>query len=73
MRDGPNEGGTSRYHIIRECEDSLRRLKTDYIDLYQIHEWDGETPLEETLDALIRWSVLGKSAISSAQIIPGGT
>jgi aryl-alcohol dehydrogenase-like predicted oxidoreductase len=52
MRDGPNEGGTSRYHIIRECEDSLRRLKTDYIDLYQLHGWDGETPLEETLDAL---------------------
>ena len=52
MREGPNEGGTSRYHIIRECEDSLRRLKTDYIDLYQMHEWDGETPLEETLDAL---------------------
>jgi aryl-alcohol dehydrogenase-like predicted oxidoreductase len=52
MRDGPNEGGTSRYHIIRECEDSLRRLKTDYIDLYQMHEWDGETPLEETLDTL---------------------
>jgi aryl-alcohol dehydrogenase-like predicted oxidoreductase len=52
MRDGPNEGGASRYHIIRECDDSLRRLKTDYIDLYQMHEWDGETPLEETLDAL---------------------
>jgi aryl-alcohol dehydrogenase-like predicted oxidoreductase len=52
MRDGPNEGGASRYHIIRECEDSLRRLKTDWIDLYQLHEWDGETPLEETLEAL---------------------
>src|SRR6201987_1136688 len=52
MRDGPNEGGASRYHIIRECEDSLRRLQIDYIDLYQMHEWDGETPLEETLEAL---------------------
>jgi aryl-alcohol dehydrogenase-like predicted oxidoreductase len=52
MRDGPNDGGASRYHIIRECEDSLRRLRTDYIDLYQIHEWDGETPLEETLETL---------------------
>jgi aryl-alcohol dehydrogenase-like predicted oxidoreductase len=51
MRDGPNEGGASRFHIIRECEDSLRRLRTDYIDLYQIHEWDGETPLDETLEA----------------------
>jgi aryl-alcohol dehydrogenase-like predicted oxidoreductase len=52
MRDGPNEGGASRFTIIRECEDSLRRLRTDYIDLYQIHEWDGETPLDETLEAL---------------------
>jgi aryl-alcohol dehydrogenase-like predicted oxidoreductase len=52
MRDGPNEGGASRFHIIRECEDSLRRLRTDYIDLYQVHEWDGETPLDETLEAL---------------------
>lgn len=52
MRDGPNDGGGSRYHIIKECEDSLRRLRTDHIDLYQIHEWDGETPLEETLETL---------------------
>ena len=52
MADGPNEGGASRYHIIRECENSLRRLRTDYIDLFQIHEWDGETPLDETLEAL---------------------
>src|SRR6202162_4776493 len=50
--DGPNEGGASRHHIIKECEASLRRLRTDYIDLYQIHEWDGETPLEETLETL---------------------
>jgi aryl-alcohol dehydrogenase-like predicted oxidoreductase len=52
MRDGPNDGGASRHHIIKECEDSLRRLRTDYVDLYQIHEWDGETPLEETLETL---------------------
>jgi aryl-alcohol dehydrogenase-like predicted oxidoreductase len=50
--DGPNDAGLSRYHIIRECEESLRRLATDYIDLYQVHEWRGLTPLEETLEAL---------------------
>ena len=49
---GPNETGLSRHHIIRQCEQSLRRLGTDYIDLYQVHEWDGITPLEETLEAL---------------------
>jgi aryl-alcohol dehydrogenase-like predicted oxidoreductase len=52
MADGPNDRGLSRYHIINECEASLRRLKTDVIDLYQCHEWDGLTPLEETIDAL---------------------
>src|SRR5688500_5604768 len=50
--DGPNDIGLSRHHIIRHCEESLRRLGTDYIDLYQVHEWDGLTPLEETLEAL---------------------
>ena len=52
MGDGPNDAGLSRHHIIRGAEASLRRLKTDYIDLYQVHEWDGHTPLEETLTAL---------------------
>lgn len=52
MGDGPNEGGASRHHIISECENSLRRLQTDHIDLYQLHNWDGETPIEETLAAL---------------------
>jgi aryl-alcohol dehydrogenase-like predicted oxidoreductase len=52
MGDGPNHGGLSRYHLIRECEASLKRLRTDVIDLYQVHQWDGLTPLEETLEAL---------------------
>jgi aryl-alcohol dehydrogenase-like predicted oxidoreductase len=52
MGDGPNMQGLSRHHIIEGCEASLRRLRTDHIDLYQVHEWDGMTPLEETLGAL---------------------
>jgi aryl-alcohol dehydrogenase-like predicted oxidoreductase len=58
MGDGPNDAGSSRHHIVRSAEASLRRLGTDYIDLYQVHEWDGQTPLEETLQALddlVRW------------------
>ena len=50
--EGPNDAGLSRHHIVRQCEESLRRLGTDHIDLYQVHEWDGLTPLEETLEAL---------------------
>ena len=52
MGDGPNDAGLSRQHLIAACEASLKRLGTDWIDLYQLHEWDGQTPLEETLRAL---------------------
>jgi len=52
MGEGPNDAGLSRHHLIQACEASLRRLGTEYIDLFQVHEWDGHTPLEETLSAL---------------------
>jgi aryl-alcohol dehydrogenase-like predicted oxidoreductase len=50
--EGPNDYGLSRYHILREIDRSLKRLKTDRLDLYQIHRWDYDTPIEETLLAL---------------------
>jgi aryl-alcohol dehydrogenase-like predicted oxidoreductase len=52
MHDGPNGGGLSRKAILSEIDHSLRRLGTDYVDLYQIHRWDDNTPFEETLEAL---------------------
>jgi aryl-alcohol dehydrogenase-like predicted oxidoreductase len=51
-KDEPNSPGLSRKAIFREVDDSLRRLGTDYVDLYQIHRWDYSTPIEETLEAL---------------------
>ncbi len=52
MSDRSNEGGLSRRAILAAIDDSLRRLGTDYVDLYQIHRWDDKTPIEETLEAL---------------------
>ncbi len=52
MGDGPNDVGLSRKHIMTSIDNSLRRLGTDYVDLYQIHRWDPATPIEETMEAL---------------------
>lgn len=52
MRPGPNGGGLSRLAIMTEIDNSLRRLGTDYVDLYQIHRWDPKVPIEETMEAL---------------------
>jgi voltage-dependent potassium channel beta subunit len=57
---GPNDRGLSRKHIMEQCEASLKRLGTDYIDLYQCHRFDSDTPMEETLRALDDLKVQGK-------------
>ncbi len=57
MSDDPNDEGSSRFHLLRSCENSLRRLKTDYIDIYTLHGFDALTPVEEslrTLDTLVQ-------------------
>ncbi len=60
MGDGPNDIGSSRYHLIRACEDSLRRLETDYIDIYHLHGFDALTPVEEVLSTLNNLVTSGK-------------
>ena len=61
MGDDPNQRGLSRKHIMHAIDDSLRRLGTDYVDLYQIHRFDYETPIEETLEALNDVVKMGKA------------
>jgi len=60
MSDEPNNIGSSRYHLIRACDDSLRRLKTDYIDIYHMHGFDALTPVEEVLSTLDDLVTAGK-------------
>ena len=52
LGDGPNDVGSSRHHILRSCDASLRRLRTDYVDIYHMHGFDELTPVEETLETL---------------------
>lgn len=60
MGPGPNEAGLSRHHLMNACDASLKRLGVDHIDLYQLHEWDGQTPVEETMAALESLVASGK-------------
>jgi aryl-alcohol dehydrogenase-like predicted oxidoreductase len=75
MGPGPNDRGNSRVHILREVDNSLRRLQTDYIDLYQIHRPDPDTPIEETLralDDLVRWGkarYIGSSTFAAWELV----
>lgn len=75
MGQGPNDAGNSRQHLIDAVDASLKRLETDYIDLYQLHNWDGQTPLEETLETLndlVRWGkirYIGCSNFAAWQIV----
>jgi 1-deoxyxylulose-5-phosphate synthase len=61
MGPGPNDSGLSRKHILSSIDASLKRLGTDYVDLYQIHRWDYQTPIEETLEALNDVVRMGKA------------
>ena len=70
MWDGPTGEGLSRAHLMRACDDSLRRLQTDYVDLYQTHWYDAETPIEETLGALDDLVRAGKARYVGCSNIP---
>lgn len=71
MGDGPNDLGSSRYHLIRACEASLRRLNTDYIDIYHLHGFDALSPIEETLRTLDDLVSAGKIRYSACSNFSG--
>ena len=74
MHDGPGGEGLSRKAIMAEIDASLRRLGTDYVDLYQIHRWDYDTPIEETLEALHDIVKAGKARLSARRrCMPGNS
>ena len=68
MGKGPNDRGTSRYHLVNSLEASLRRLQSDHIDLYYIHRWDETTPIEETMRALDDVVCMGKVRYIGASV-----
>jgi aryl-alcohol dehydrogenase-like predicted oxidoreductase len=70
MGDGPSDRGLSRKHVLAAIDDSLRRLGTDYVDLYQIHRFDPETPIEETIEALNEVVRAGKARYLGASSMP---
>jgi hypothetical protein len=71
--DGPNDVGSSRYHLIQALEGSLKRLGTDYIDVYHMHAFDALTPVEETSTRSTSSSAKARSATSPAPTSPAGT
>ena len=72
MAEGPNDAGLSRHHIIRGAEASLRRLGTDYIDLYQVHEWDGQTLSRKPFTPSTILCSRARCATSAAPTTPPG-
>jgi aryl-alcohol dehydrogenase-like predicted oxidoreductase len=70
MGNGPNQGGLGRKHLLKSIDQQLKRLKTDYIDVYQVHRLDGVTPLDETLDTLTEIVKAGKVRYIGGSTMP---
>ena len=70
MADGPNQSGLGRKHLLKSIDQQLSRLKTDYIDIYQVHRLDGVTPLEETLETLTELVKVGKVRYIGGSTMP---